>query len=60
MISESEMFHIPLSEARDLTSCLVILWGLIGLAYPLYNAFLPIYLSRNVGTSETTVNETYR
>ncbi|KAJ1018265.1 hypothetical protein NDA18_006423 [Ustilago nuda] len=43
------------------TSILWVLWSLIGLAYPLYNAFLPIYLSEAQGVEDTSsVNVTYR
>ena len=43
------------------TSILWILWGLIGLAYPLYNAFLPIYLSQAQGLDgSSSVDTTYR
>jgi len=43
------------------TSLVVLLWGMIGLAYPLYNAFLPIYLA-NAGAqaSDGSVFVTYR
>ncbi|SNX83799.1 related to PHO84 - high-affinity inorganic phosphate transporter [Melanopsichium pennsylvanicum] len=43
------------------TTILWILWGLIGLAYPLYNAFLPIYLSEAQGLDgASSVDTTYR
>ena len=43
------------------TSVIILLWGMIGLAYPLYNAFLPSYLSQAVGDGPApTVNQTYR
>ncbi|GAC76127.1 synaptic vesicle transporter SV2 [Moesziomyces antarcticus T-34] len=43
------------------TSLLWVLWSLIGLAYPLYNAFLPIYLSEAQGLDGASdVNTTYR
>ena len=36
-------------------------WSLIGLAYPLYNVFLPDYLrSRGASTGDGSVNTTYR
>ncbi|PWN43691.1 MFS general substrate transporter [Ceraceosorus guamensis] len=42
------------------TSIIFVLWSFIGLAYPLFNAFLPLYLeSRSVGTGNASVNETY-
>lgn len=43
------------------TTILWILWSLIGLAYPLYNAFLPIYLSEAQGVGDpSSVDTTYR
>ncbi|EPQ27410.1 uncharacterized protein PFL1_04948 [Pseudozyma flocculosa PF-1] len=43
------------------TSAIFMLWSLIGLAYPLYNAFLPIYLERAQGVSgSSSVDVTYR
>ncbi|KAG9124963.1 hypothetical protein FRC07_009555, partial [Ceratobasidium sp. 392] len=43
------------------TSLTIACWGLIGLAYPLYNAFLPIYLSqRSVSQGSGSIDETYR
>ena len=43
------------------TTLIVLLWGIIGLAYPLYNAFLPLYLA-NAGAqaSDGSVYTTYR
>ncbi|KDN42608.1 MFS general substrate transporter [Tilletiaria anomala UBC 951] len=65
-----KMFTPELSHVRPLfsgcklaynTSIIILLWGMIGLAYPLYNAFLPIYLSRAVGDAPApTTNETYK
>lgn len=43
------------------TSILWVLWSLIGLAYPLYNAFLPIYLAEAQGVAgSSSVDVTYR
>ncbi|PWN51789.1 MFS general substrate transporter [Violaceomyces palustris] len=43
------------------TSVIFLLWGLIGLAYPLFNAFLPLYLSKAQGVSgDDSVYTTYR
>ncbi|KAF8753288.1 MFS general substrate transporter [Rhizoctonia solani] len=43
------------------TSLTIACWALIGLAYPLYNAFLPIYLNqRSVSQGSGTIDETYR
>jgi hypothetical protein len=43
------------------TTLVVLLWGIIGLAYPLYNAFLPVYLA-NAGAQadDGSVYTTYR
>lgn len=43
------------------TTLVVLLWGIIGLAYPLYNAFLPVYLA-NAGAqaNDGSVYTTYR
>ncbi|KAF5379816.1 hypothetical protein D9615_005781 [Tricholomella constricta] len=52
----------PLFAGRKLainSSITIILWGLIGLAYPLFNAFLPLYLRERVD-STAGVSETYR
>ena len=43
------------------TSLLLFLWCSIGMAYPLYNSFIPIYLARKgVKTGTDSINETYR
>lgn len=43
------------------TSTIWFIWSLIGLAYPLYNAFLPTYLATRNGVSGSSdVNKTYR
>ncbi|KAG8730092.1 hypothetical protein FRC12_020507, partial [Ceratobasidium sp. 428] len=60
-----DMSHVkPLFSTPRLavnTSLTVACWGLIGLAYPLYNAFLPIYLSqRSVSQGSGSIDETYR
>lgn len=40
---------------------LLFLWCSIGMAYPLYNSFIPIYLAnKGVAYGATSVNETYR
>lgn len=58
------MSHIkPLFATGKLTyNTLVIwlIWGLIGLAYPLYNAFLPTYLAARNGIGTSDVDKTYR
>ena len=49
-------------EKMTLSIILVVwLWGVIGLAFPLYNAFIPSYLeSRGDANKPLTVHETYR
>ncbi|KAF8529729.1 MFS general substrate transporter [Hysterangium stoloniferum] len=42
------------------TSITILLWGLVGLAYPLFNALLPIYLNSDSLASGGGVNQTYR
>lgn len=43
------------------TTMIWFIWMLIGLAYPLYNAFLPTYLAaRNGAGSSSSVDSTYR
>ncbi|KAG8736020.1 hypothetical protein FRC12_017808 [Ceratobasidium sp. 428] len=59
------MSHVkPLFSTRKLalnTSLIITCMGLVGLALPLYNAFLPIYLQqRSVSLGSGTVDDTYR
>ncbi|KAF8896637.1 major facilitator superfamily domain-containing protein [Infundibulicybe gibba] len=52
----------PLFTGRKLalnSSITILLWGLIGLAYPLFNGFLPLYLKARV-SSNAGISETYR
>ncbi|KAM0433612.1 hypothetical protein ACHAQK_009230 [Fusarium lateritium] len=43
------------------TSLILFLWMAIGLAFPLYNVFLPLYLqTRGVQTGSPSLNTTYR
>lgn len=43
------------------TSLMLFLWCSIGMAYPLYNSFIPIYLERKgVTYGATSINTTYR
>lgn len=43
------------------SSLVIFTWAIIGLAFPLYNAFLPSYLKRNNNNSQPlSVHETYR
>ncbi|KAL1693218.1 major facilitator superfamily domain-containing protein [Schizophyllum commune] len=53
----------PLFEGRRLainTSMTILLWGLIGLAYPLFNAFLPLYLANRVSDNDSSTDTIYR
>ncbi|KAL1661252.1 hypothetical protein GGF50DRAFT_118154 [Schizophyllum commune] len=38
----------------------IMLWGLIGLAYPLFNAFLPLYLANRVSDNDSPTDTIYR
>lgn len=43
------------------TSLMVLLWCMIGMAYPLYNSFIPIYLAnKGLTTGASSINITYR
>ena len=43
------------------TSLTILLWGLIGLAFPLYNAFLPYFLAtRGPESGDGSISRTYR
>lgn len=43
------------------TSLVIVLWGLIGLAYPLYNSFLPYFLaSRGAKIDDASPSTTFR
>jgi hypothetical protein len=43
------------------TSLTILLWGLIGLAFPLYNAFLPYFLAtRGAEAGDSSISTTYR
>jgi hypothetical protein len=43
------------------TSLTILLWGLIGLAFPLYNAFLPFFLAtRGAESGDSSLSITYR
>ncbi|KAG9124559.1 hypothetical protein FRC07_011130, partial [Ceratobasidium sp. 392] len=64
-ISSFDMSHVkPLFSTPKLalnTSLIITCMGLVGLALPLYNAFLPIYLQqRSVSLGSGTVDDTYR
>jgi len=54
---------IPLFSTRRLavnTTITIILWGLIGLAYPLFNGFITLYLSTQVKNQTASTFRTYR
>lgn len=63
-LSKFSLVHIKalFSTARMAlsTSLIISIWSLIGLAYPLYNAFLPIYLNQRAVSSGGGLNQTYR
>ncbi|KIJ62923.1 hypothetical protein HYDPIDRAFT_30064 [Hydnomerulius pinastri MD-312] len=63
--SEMSLSHVkPLFSSRRLainTTLIIIIWGLIGIAYPLYNAYLPLYLeARGSASGSSSLDETYR
>ncbi|KAF8840931.1 MFS general substrate transporter [Paxillus ammoniavirescens] len=62
--SEVSFSHIkPLFSSRRLainTTLIIIIWGLIGIAYPLYNAYLPLYLEARGSSSSSSLYDTYR
>ncbi|KAE9383617.1 MFS general substrate transporter [Gymnopus androsaceus JB14] len=39
---------------------IIMLWGLIGLPYPLFNGFITFYLTTQVADSDTSISTTYR
>ncbi|KAG5650791.1 hypothetical protein H0H81_011042 [Sphagnurus paluster] len=61
--SSFSLSHVkPLFATRKLainSTITILLWGIIGLAYPLFNGFLPLYL-QNRFASSTGVSETFR
>jgi MFS family permease len=63
--SGMSLSHVrPLFSSRRLsinTTLIIVIWGLIGIAYPLFNAYLPLYLSAQGSASgSSSVSETYR
>lgn len=43
------------------TTLMILLWCMIGMAYPLYNSFIPLYLAeKGVTSGNNTINQTYR
>jgi len=58
---EPRVVRLHRSSLLRQSSNLIFIWGLIGLAYPLYNAFLPTYLAARNGVGGSSgVNSTYR
>ncbi|KAJ3877407.1 MFS general substrate transporter [Lentinula edodes] len=61
--SSFSLSHVtPLFSTRRLainTTITILLWGLIGLAYPLFNGFITLYLTTQV-PSDSSVSTTYR
>ncbi|KAL5528278.1 hypothetical protein ACEPAF_7414 [Sanghuangporus sanghuang] len=60
--------HFSLAHVRPLFSTkrlgvnsalTILIWGIIGLAYPLFNGFLPLYLADRLSSSGS-LNQTYR
>ncbi|GLB44760.1 putative major facilitator superfamily protein [Lyophyllum shimeji] len=59
----SHIARPPLFASRRLavnSSITILLWGLLGLAFPLFNGFLPLYLKERVASGTSSVSETYR
>jgi hypothetical protein len=63
-LSSFDLSHVkPLFANRRLainTSITLALWGLIGLAYPLFNGFLPLYLAERVQNQDSSISTTFR
>ncbi|KAF8798674.1 MFS general substrate transporter [Phlegmacium glaucopus] len=64
-LSKFDSNHVyPLFATKKLaysTSLLIILWALIGLGFPLYNSFIPVYLAtRGADFGDGSVYITYR
>jgi len=64
-LQKFDMGHVkPLFATRKLaysTTLLIILWALIGLAFPLYNGFVTFFLqTRGADFGDGSVNTTYR
>ncbi|KAF8823535.1 hypothetical protein HHX47_DHR10000292 [Lentinula edodes] len=62
--SSFTLSHVkPLFSTRRLainTSITIALWGLIGLAYPLFNGFITLYLTTHISDVSSSVSTTYR
>ncbi|THU82640.1 MFS general substrate transporter [Dendrothele bispora CBS 962.96] len=63
-VSSFSFSHVtPLFSTRRLainTTITLLLWGLIGLAYPLFNGFITLYLTTQVKDTDGSVGATYR
>ncbi|KAF9254664.1 MFS general substrate transporter [Marasmius fiardii PR-910] len=62
--SSFSLSHVsPLFSTRRLainTSITILIWGLVGLAYPLFNGFITLYLSTQVPSDPPSTYRTYR
>ncbi|KXN83796.1 hypothetical protein AN958_01073 [Leucoagaricus sp. SymC.cos] len=67
-VVKSSFTHLSFSHVRPLfagkrmainSSITILSWGLIGLAYPLFNQFLPLYLSSRF-SSDSSISTAYR
>uniref|UniRef100_D8QAY0 Major facilitator superfamily (MFS) profile domain-containing protein n=1 Tax=Schizophyllum commune (strain H4-8 / FGSC 9210) TaxID=578458 RepID=D8QAY0_SCHCM len=63
-LSQLSLSHLkPLFAGKRLainTTMTMSIWALIGLAYPLFNAFLPLYLADRLSDSDSSTGTTYR
>ncbi|KAF8344753.1 major facilitator superfamily domain-containing protein [Amanita rubescens] len=66
---KGSLAHLSISQIRPLfkgrklalnTTLIIIIWGLLGLAYPLFNGFLTLYLSARVPAGSDSTSVTYR
>ncbi|TFK98919.1 MFS general substrate transporter [Pterulicium gracile] len=64
IISKASLSHFtPLFHTRRLainTTITMMLWAFIGLAYPLFNAFFPLYLAEKIPNQDSSVSRTFR
>ncbi|KAL5485054.1 hypothetical protein ACEPAI_7696 [Sanghuangporus weigelae] len=62
-LSHFSLAHVrPLFSTKRLgvnSALTILIWGIIGLAYPLFNGFLPLYLADRLSSSGS-LNQTYR
>ncbi|KAH8835122.1 MFS general substrate transporter [Flagelloscypha sp. PMI_526] len=62
--SSFSLSHVrPLFSTKRLavnTSIIILIWGMIGLAYPLFNGFITLYLSTQVTDGDPSTDRTYR